>query len=76
MARARGDHRPDSDWDIALYVRGLVNPYVEYGPLADLAGRLLAEADIEINARLFPAEAFLGGGSALHAHIRREGLSL
>ena len=57
-SRARGDHRPDSDYDIAIFVRNLVNAYTEFMPLAEIAGWALADDDVEINAWLHPADAW------------------
>ena len=75
-SRARCDHRPDSDYDIAIFVRDLDNPYTEYAALAALAGQILAEHDIEINARLHPAAAWRASSAPLHRHIRQDGIEL
>ena len=75
-SRARGDHRPDSDYDVAIFVRDLVNAYTEYAPLAGIAGWLLADDDVEINARLYPADAWRTGKSPFHREIRRDGIVL
>ena len=75
-SRARGDHRPDSDYDIAIFVRDLDNAYTEYTALAGLAMQALAVDDIEINAALHPADAWRAGASPLMRAIRREGREL
>ena len=75
-SRARGDHRPDSDYDIAIFVRDLDNAYVEYKPLAGLMMQILADDDIEINARLHPADAWRMSTAPLMRNIRHEGLDL
>ena len=75
-SRARGDHRPDSDYDIAIFVRDLDNLFTEYAPLAAIAGQALAQDDIEINAQLHPADAWQTSTAPLLRHIRQEGLAL
>ena len=75
-SRARGDARPDSDYDIAIFVRDLDNAYVEYKPLAALMMQILAVEDIEINAALHRADTWHAGASPLMRNIRKEGLEL
>lgn len=75
-SRARGDHRSDSDWDIALFVEGATNTYTEYAPLAQLAGQILRDYDVEINACLLPANAWSENDTPLLRNIRKEGLAL
>jgi uncharacterized protein len=75
-SRARGDHRLDSDYDIAIFVHDLVNAYTEYAPLAGIAGWILVDDDVEINARLYAAETWRTGAAPFHREIRRDGIVL
>lgn len=75
-SRARGDHRPDSDYDVAIFVRDLVNAYTEYAPLAGIAGWTLADDDVEINAWLHRAETWTTNTSPFLREIRRDGVIL
>ena len=75
-SRARGDHRPDSDYDIAIFVRDLDNAYVEYKPLAGLMMQILADDDIEINADLHAAGIWRTSPVPLMRNIRHEGIDL
>ncbi len=44
-SRARGDHRPDSDYDIAVFLRGHDGAWSEAMRMADLGYELLAKKD-------------------------------
>jgi uncharacterized protein len=75
-SRAHGDHRPDSDYDIAIFVRDRVNAYTEYADLAGIAGWALADDDVEINAWLHRAEAWPSSTLPILRAIRRDGITL
>jgi uncharacterized protein len=75
-SRARGDHRPDSDYDIAIFVRDLENAYTEYAELATIAGWALADDDVEINGRLYRVDVLQESTLPLLRQIRRDGLAL
>lgn len=47
-SRARGDHRPDSDWDILIVTEKDVNKAYEYGLLKVFVGLQIA-LEIDIN---------------------------
>ena len=75
-SRARGDARPDSDYDIAIFVRDLGNRLDEFRPLARVTLDLLDKHDIDINALLYPAGAWRDPASPLMEQIRSHGLDL
>jgi predicted nucleotidyltransferase len=75
-SRARGDARPDSDYDVAIFVRDLGNTWREFKSLAQLTIKLLAERDVEINASLYPAGHWQHGSSPLMHEIRNDGLDI
>ena len=50
-SRARGDHRPDSDADLALVIRGLSGPI---GALAQDFGRAVADTLVETGVVVSP----------------------
>lgn len=42
-SRARGDHGPESDYDVAVYLRDLGHRFTEMHALSDIRWRLLQE---------------------------------
>ncbi|MGO9742003.1 MAG: nucleotidyltransferase domain-containing protein [Roseiarcus sp.] len=74
-SRARGDARPDSDYDVAVFLREMPDRWRELDRLADLQVQLFDETGALIVALPYPSEA-LGDGSPLMGEIRRDGLSL
>jgi len=57
-SRARGDHRPDSDYDIAVFLRDTDVLGTEMRQLAILATDILIETDAVINPLPFHAGAY------------------
>jgi predicted nucleotidyltransferase len=57
-SRARSDHRPDSDYDIAVFIRNPGSLWDEGGRLAELEDEILLETGAVINAMPFPAGAY------------------
>jgi predicted nucleotidyltransferase len=57
-SRARGDHRPDSDYDIAVFLRDTDALGMEMRRLAILATDVLIETDAVINPLPFHAGAY------------------
>ncbi len=74
-SRARGDARPDSDYDIAIFLRGLANRDREVDLLAELQDRVMADTDPFIDAIPFPAGAWAERTTFMH-ELRREGRDL
>lgn len=74
-SRARGDARPDSDYDIAVFVREPKSFWKESGQLAEIETDILYETGAVINALPFPAGAYRERTPLMH-EVRREGLDL
>ena len=74
-SRARGDHRADSDYDIAVFIRNMGSLWDETGPLADIEEEILLDSGLVINALPFPAGAY--GASTVFMHeVREDGREL
>jgi uncharacterized protein len=74
-SRARGDAGPASDYDVAVFLRGLTDRWREPDRLAELSADFLEDADVFIDAKPYPAEAYRDR-TTLMGEIRREGVNL
>jgi predicted nucleotidyltransferase len=74
-SRARGDARPDSDYDVAVFLKALPDRWAELDRLARLRVDFLDETDAFFDAKPYPAEAYREL-SPLMREIRQEGLAL
>ena len=74
-SRARGDHGPDSDYDIAVFISGPGSLWEEAGVLAETEDRILLDTGVVINALPFPAGAYRAR-TAFMQGVRRDGLDL
>jgi len=74
-SRARGDHRPDSDYDIAVFIREPGSLWNEGGRLAELEDAFLIDTGAVINAMPFPAGAYRERTAFMH-EVREDGLDL
>jgi len=74
-SRARGDARPDSDYDVAIFLHGLADRDREVDRLAELQDRVMADTDPFIDAIPFPAGAWTERTTFMH-ELRREGRDL
>ena len=74
-ARARGDARADSDYDIAVFLKSLPDRWAELDRLAELRVKFLGENDAFFDAKPYPANAYLER-TPLMREIRRDGLDL
>jgi uncharacterized protein len=72
-SRARGDARPDSDWDVAVFLRGYDENRDEASPLTDFTFDLLVDEGIDLSVKLFAPEE-LHRRTPLTHEIRREGV--
>lgn len=75
-SRARGDARPDSDYDVAVFLRDMPDRIVELYRLADLGAAILEDTGECIHAMAYDAETYDDPRMPLMHEIRREGVEL
>lgn len=71
-SRARGDARPDSDYDVAVFLTDLDDRWAEADRIADIATDVMDETGAFIHAMPYRADAY-GERSPLMHEVRREG---
>jgi uncharacterized protein len=74
-SRARGDARPDSDYDVAVFLRGMESFGREVSVIAGIGNDLLRDEGAVINALPLP-EGSYGDRTGFMGEIRREGRDL
>jgi uncharacterized protein len=74
-SRARGNARPDSDYDVAVFLADLDNFGQEAGRIAEIETDILYDTGAIINAIPFKAGSYQER-SGLMSELRREGLDL
>src|SRR5580658_5965847 len=74
-SRARGDAQPDSDYDIALFLRNPASFWVEMGPLSEIETDILYDTGAVISAKPFPAGSYRRRTPFMR-EIRRDGVDL
>ena len=74
-SRARGDARADSDYDIAIFLKGLSDRWKEADRIADLATDLMDETGVFIHAMPYRAGSYTERTPLMH-ELRREGRDL
>ncbi|HEU0155517.1 MAG TPA: nucleotidyltransferase domain-containing protein [Stellaceae bacterium] len=74
-SRARGDAGPDSDYDVAVFLRDLIDRPTTLDRLAEVETDLLYETGAVINALAFPSGAYRERTGFMH-ELRRDGLDL
>ena len=74
-SRARGDFQPDSDYDVAVFIRDPGRWFDEVVRLSDLGTDILMDTGAVISAKPFRAGAY-NESLPLMDSIRREGLDL
>lgn len=78
--RARGDHRPDSDADVAVVLDVAVDPLGEQLALVDLGYDILLDTDVHIQPWVLAQDQLHGPPNrhldGLFGAIRREGVAL
>ncbi len=75
-SRARGDAKPGSDYDIAVFLKNMDSRWDEFGTLAEIEVDLLDETGAVVHAMPYPAGSWSGRSSPLMHEIRRDGLDL
>jgi predicted nucleotidyltransferase len=74
-SRARGDARPDSDYDLAVFLRQPFDRWAEMDKLADLRVDFLDATGAFFEARPYPAGAYAERTPLMH-EIRIDGVDL
>jgi predicted nucleotidyltransferase len=74
-SQARGNARPDSDYDVAVFLKDLDDRWVELDRLANLRVSFLDETGAFFDAKPYPATAYRERSPIMH-EIRREGIDL
>jgi predicted nucleotidyltransferase len=72
---ARGDHRPDSDYDIAVFIEDPGSFHDESGRLAAITTDILDDTGAVISATPFPAGAYRERTGFMH-ELREDGQDL
>jgi predicted nucleotidyltransferase len=75
-SRARGDARPDSDYDVAVFLRDLDDCSAEMNRLADLATEILYSEGEFIHAMPYRAGSYADVGTPLMHEVRTTGIDL
>ena len=74
-SRARGDARPDSDYDVAVFIHDPESFGDESGRLAEIETDILLDTGAVINGLPFRAGAY-NDRTGLMLELRREGIDL
>jgi predicted nucleotidyltransferase len=74
-SRARGDARPDSDYDVAVFLTDLTDRWDEIDRIVEIETDILWETGAVINALPFRAGAYQERTPLMH-ELRREGIDL
>lgn len=74
-SRARGDARPDSDYDVAVFIHNPGSRWDEIGRLAEITTAIMVDSDAYISAMPFRAEVY-NEPRPLMLEIRRDGIEL
>ena len=75
-SRARGDARPDSDYDIAVFVDDIGSNWQEFQSLARIELEILARTGASVHAMPYRAGTWRDPASPLMHEIRRDGFDL
>ena len=74
-SRARGDARPDSDYDVAVFLRHMGDRFAEMDRLADLSTHILDKTGAFIHAMPYQAGSYAERTPLMH-EIRGQGIDL
>jgi predicted nucleotidyltransferase len=75
-SRARGDARPGSDYDVAVFLKDMESRWDECGRLAEIEVDLLDETGAVVHAMPYPAGSWRDRSSPLMHEIRKDGRDL
>jgi len=71
-SRARGDARPDSDYDVAVFLKDLTDRWEEVDGIADIATDIMDETGAFVHAMPYRAETYRDRTPLMH-EVRGEG---
>lgn len=71
-SRARGDARPDSDYDVAVFLKDLTDRWEEVDRIADIASDIMEETGAFVHAMPYRAETYRDRTPLMH-EVRGEG---
>ncbi|MEO9189322.1 MAG: nucleotidyltransferase domain-containing protein [Acetobacteraceae bacterium] len=74
-SRARGEHRPESDCGLAVFLRDMPERAQEMGWLAELETDIFYDTGAVINTLPFPADAYRER-TGFMSEVRKDGLDL
>jgi predicted nucleotidyltransferase len=74
-SRARGDARPDSDYDVAVFLKNMADRWAEADKIAIVTTDILAETGAVIHAMPYRAGSYQERTPLMH-EIRREGVDV
>jgi predicted nucleotidyltransferase len=74
-SRARGDARPDSDYDVAVFLNDAGELWDDLGNLSHVTTAILIDTGAVISAKPFPAGAWRELSPLMH-EIRGDGIDL
>jgi predicted nucleotidyltransferase len=75
-SRARGDARPDSDYDIAVFLKDLSSRWNEVRRIADVEIAILGNTGAIVHAMPYAAGSWRDTSSPLMREIRKDGVDL
>ena len=74
-SRARGDHREDSDYDVAVFLRDQQDWFAESMRLGTITMEIAADTGAYVSAKSFSPEAY-DSPSGFMTSVRRDAISL
>src|SRR4051812_20199630 len=74
-SRARGDARPESNYDVAVFLRDLSDRWREMDRLADISTEILDDEGKFVHAMAYSAGAYRDRTPLMH-EIRKDGVDL
>lgn len=74
-SRARGDHKPDSDYDIAVFIRGNWDLWDEVHTLVGITSEILSETGADVSAKPLRAGSYRERTIFMH-ELRKDGRDL
>jgi len=74
-SRARGDARPESDYDVAVFLKDLTDRWLELDRIIPVVVDIMGETHAVISAKPFPVSAWQDRTLLMH-EVRREGIEV